>query len=100
MILISGRSFAFTGQMSTMSRKHAQEEVLSKGGSIPSSVTRELDYLVIGNLDSPLLKQDGKLGKKLLKAEELNDREQTIQIITEGQFIDMLQTDVIEATEA
>jgi len=99
--MISGRSFAFTGEMSTMSRKRAQEEVLSKGGSIPSSVTRELDYLVVGNLDSPLLKQEGKLGKKLLKAEELNEREQTIQIITEGQFIDMLQTEVTEeAAEA
>ena len=98
--MISGKSFAFTGEMSTMSRKHAQEEVLSKGGSIPSSVTRELDYLVVGNLDSPLIKQKGKRGKKLLKAEELNEREQTIQIITEGQFIDMLQTEVLEAAEA
>lgn len=98
--MISGKSFAFTGEMSTMSRKHAQEEVLSKGGSIPSSVTRELDYLVVGNLDSPLLKQTGKRGKKFLKAEELNEREETIQIISEGQFIDMLQTEVIEATEA
>ena len=48
--MISGKSFAFTGDLSTLSRKRAQEEVLRKGGSIPSSVTRELDYLVVGNL--------------------------------------------------
>ena len=93
--MISGKSFAFTGDMATMTKKHAQEEVLSRGGSIPSSVTRELDYLVVGNLNSPLLGDgaDGKKGKKLLKVEELNQREEeTIKIITEGQFIDMLQT--------
>ena len=91
--MISGRSFAFTGEMATMSRKLAQEEVLSRGGSIPSSVTRDLDYLVVGNRNSPLINNgNGKKGKKLLKVEELNEREETIKIITEGQFIDMLQT--------
>ena len=91
--MISGKSFAFTGEMSTMSRKHAQEEVLRRGGSIPSSVTRELDYLVVGNRNSPIFNGEGKKGKKFLKVEELNQREETIKIITEGQFIDMLQTE-------
>ncbi len=93
--MISGKSFAFTGDMTTMTKKHAQEAVLSRGGSIPSSVTRELDYLVVGNLNSPLLgnEAEGKKGKKFLKAEELNQREEeAVKIITEGQFIDMLQT--------
>ncbi len=88
--MISGRSFAFTGELATMSRKHAQEEVLRRGGSIPSSVTRELDYLVVGNRNSPLFNGNGKKGKKLLKVEEFNQREDTIEVITEGQFIDML----------
>jgi DNA polymerase-3 subunit epsilon len=91
-IMISGKSFAFTGELATMSRKHAQEEVLNRGGSIPSSVTRELDYLVVGNCNSPLINNgNGKKGKKLRKVEELNQRGVTIKIITEGQFIDMLQ---------
>ena len=94
--MISGNSFAFTGDLSTMSRKRAQEEVLRKGGSIPSSVTRELNYLVVGNLDSPLLSKKAKKGKKFLKAEELNLRGETIKLITEGQFIDMLETDLEE----
>ncbi len=90
--MISGKSFAFTGDLTTMSRKHAQEEVLQRGGSIPSSVTRELDYLVVGNRHSPLINNgNGKRGTKLIKAEELNQRENAINIITEGQFIDMLQ---------
>lgn len=91
--MVSGKSFAFTGELAMMSRKHAQEEVLTRGGSIPSSVTKELDYLVVGNRNSPLLNNgDGKKGKKFLKAEELNQRGESIKIITEGQFVDMLQT--------
>lgn len=93
--MISGKSFAFTGEMTTMSRKHAQEEVLRRGGSIPSSVTRELDFLVVGSKNSPLINNgNGKKGKKLRKVEELNQRGDTIQIITEGQFIDMLQVEM------
>ena len=93
--MISGRSFSFTGDMATMSREHAQQEVLRRGGSIPSSVTRELDYLVVGNKNSPLINHgNGKKGKKLRKAEELNQRGDSIRIITEGQFIDMLQTEM------
>ena len=93
--MVSGKSFAFTGELATMSRKHAQEEVLQRGGSIPSSVTRDLDYLVVGNRNSPLINNgNGKKGKKFMKTEELNQREKTIKIITEGKFIDMLQTEV------
>lgn len=93
--MISGKSFAFTGEMATMSYKHAQEEVLRRGGSIPSSVTRELDFLVVGSKNSPLINNgNGKKGKKLRKVEELNQRGEAIQIITEGQFIDMLQVEM------
>lgn len=90
--MIAGKSFAFTGQFSTMTREHARETVLNQGGSVPSSVTKGLDYLVVGNIGSPLINNgDGKKGKKFLKAHELNQRGANIQIITEGSFIDMLQ---------
>ncbi len=91
--MIAGKSFAFTGNLTTMTREHAREQVLNKGGSIPSSVTKTLDYLVVGNHESPLINNgNGKQGKKLVKARELNERGAQIQIITEGNFIDMLQT--------
>ena len=91
--MITGKSFAFTGQLTTMTREHAREKVLNKGGSVPSSVTKSLDYLVVGNLESPLINSgNGKKGMKLLKAQQLNERGANIQIITEGNFIDMLQT--------
>jgi NAD-dependent DNA ligase len=90
--MIAGKSFAFTGQFTMMTLEQARETVINKGGSIPSSVTKSLDYLVVGNLESPLMNNgDGKKGKKFSKAHELNERGANIQIITEGNFIDMQQ---------
>jgi NAD-dependent DNA ligase len=90
--MVAGKSFAFTGDFVTMTREHAREKVLSKGGSVPSSVTKSLDYLVVGNEESPLINDGtGKHGTKLMKAQELNARGASIQIITEGEFIDLLQ---------
>ncbi len=91
--MIAGKSFAFTGHFTTMTSELARETVLNKGGSVPSSVTKTLDYLVVGNRESPLLNNgDGKRGKKFVKAEELNERDANIQLVTEGNFIDMLQS--------
>jgi NAD-dependent DNA ligase len=95
--MISGKSFSFTGQFTTMTPELARESVLNKGGSVPSSVTKTLDYLVVGNQDSPLINNgNGKRGKKFSKAEELNERGANIEIITEGNFIDMLQAQAQE----
>ena len=92
--MIAGKSFAFTGYFTAMTRELARETVLNKGGSVPSSVTKNLDYLVVGNRESPLINNgDGKKGKKFLKAEELNGRGANIRFITEGNFIDMLQVE-------
>lgn len=89
--MIAGKSFAFTGDFTTMTSERARETVLNLGGSVPSSVTKTLDYLVVGNQESPLLRNgDGKRGKKFVKAEELNERGANIELITEGTFIDML----------
>ena len=91
--MISGKSFAFTGHFTTMTAELARQTVLNKGGSVPSSVTKTLDYLVVGNRESPLLNDgDGKRGKKFVTTEELNERGADIELITEGNFIDMLQS--------
>ena len=65
------KSLVFTGKMALMDRKSAQKEVKLKGGKTPSSVTKDLDYLVVGNDGSPLL-GEGQLSTKHKKAEALN----------------------------
>jgi DNA ligase (NAD+) len=89
-VAIAGRSFVFTGAMATLDRKSAQKAVRERGGSAPSSVTRELDYLVVGDKGSPLL-GEGTLSSKHKTAERYATDGALIAIITESAFVEMLE---------
>jgi len=71
---LSGRSFLFTGTLSTP-RKECEAQVKERGGRILSGVSKNLDYLVAGD----------KPGSKVKKAKELG-----IAVLTEQEFREML----------
>lgn len=68
---LTGRSFLFTGTLS-QPREHFQELARKAGGEIRSGVSKNLDYLVVGE----------KPGSKLRKAQELG-----INILDEDGFL-------------
>jgi len=72
---VAGKTFVLTGSLSSIKRSEAKEKITQKGGKVGSSVSRNTDYLVLG--ESP--------GSKLQKARELN-----ISILSEKQFLDLL----------
>lgn len=79
----------FTGTLEKMSRKEAMQNVVFLGGFCSNSITKETNYLILGNNDySPLVK-DGKSNKQK-KAEELKLSGYDIEIITENIFYDMI----------
>jgi len=86
---IAHRSFLFTGAMATLDRKSAQKAVRARGGTTPSSVTKELDYLVVGDKGSPLL-GEGAVSSKQKTAERYGEQGSPIAIITESAFLEML----------
>ena len=47
--VFSGKSFMFTGSLETMSRAEAKVLVENLGGKIASNVSKNLNYLIIGN---------------------------------------------------
>lgn len=49
---LKGKSFCFTGELSSMGRKDAQDAVLRNGGEVKSSVTKGLTYLVTNDPSS------------------------------------------------
>ncbi|MEM1069900.1 MAG: BRCT domain-containing protein [Planctomycetota bacterium] len=57
---LEGASFVFTGKLATMTRSGAQGMVTTAGGANSTSVTKKLDYLVIGDDGSPLYGQGRK----------------------------------------
>jgi DNA ligase (NAD+) len=68
---LSGKTFVFTGTLSAFPREEARRLVESLGGRVASSVSRKVDYVVVG----------ADPGEKLRKAQELG-----ITILTEEEF--------------
>jgi NAD-dependent DNA ligase len=87
---LSGQSFVFTGKMRTLQRKAAQERVVALGGLAPPSVTTELTHLVVGDEGSPLF-GEGVRGSKMKKAEKYNQQGAAIAIISETDFLKLLE---------
>jgi len=64
-VSFAGTQFVFTGKFDFGSRKECQEAVTQLGASAPKSMTRSVDYLVIGTQGSPTWKKKGKYGRKI-----------------------------------
>jgi len=86
---LSGQSFLFTGTMASMDRKEAEKKVESLGGEIASGVGKDLTYLVIG---SEGYKNRDK-GNKWIKAEKLIEKGAALKIISEEEFLVLLEND-------
>lgn len=75
---LTGKSFCFTGELISMKRKDAEEMVQKKGGTIKSSVTKGLSYLVTNTPNSG--------SSKNKKAQELGTA-----IISEKEFLPLVE---------
>ncbi|MGB0734007.1 MAG: BRCT domain-containing protein [Pontibacterium sp.] len=81
-IEFEGRSFLFTGTCAFGSRRECQEAVASLGGMNAKSVTKKLDYLVLGTYVTDSWAHES-FGRKIEKALEYRDSGLPIIIITE-----------------
>ncbi|MCH8799986.1 MAG: NAD-dependent DNA ligase LigA [Chloroflexi bacterium] len=79
---LTGRTFVVTGTLSGFSRTESESRIKALGGKITSSVTRNTDYLVVG--ESP--------GSKLAAAERLGTA-----ILDETAFAELLANPPVEA---
>jgi NAD-dependent DNA ligase len=83
-----GTQFLFVGKLEAMTREQARALVEAGGGLCPSAVSKDLDYLVVGNENSPLY--GGEKKPKQLKAESLIEAGAPIAVITEDEFLTLL----------
>lgn len=71
---LTGKSFAITGSLSTMSREAAADKIRGLGGTFQSSVGKGTTYLVTGaNTGNSKIEKANKLNVTVLSEEELND---------------------------
>lgn len=80
---LADKKVLFTGSMLSMDRKEGQHKVENSGGIVATSVTKDLDYLVVGD--------GGGAGSKLTKAEKLVEKGEKVKIISEKEFLEMMK---------
>lgn len=73
---LAGKSFVFTGELSSMSRDEAKDKVRALGGDASGSVSKKTSYVVAG--ESP--------GSKYAQAKKLG-----VKILTESEFLKMVK---------
>ncbi|EHJ52111.1 exonuclease domain-containing protein [Streptococcus macacae] len=84
-----GRHVVFTGKLEKMIRRDAMQIVVNLGGVLDKNVTKQTNYLILGNNDyNAILK--GEKSSKQKKAERLKLKGQDIEVIDEFTFYDLL----------
>lgn len=73
---LEGKTFLFTGKLSSMTRKEAEILISDRGGHILKQVTSNLNYLIVGN----------KFGSKFSKAIKIG----TVKILYEKEFYNFI----------
>lgn len=81
-----GRSVVFTGTLSSMVRSDAQHLIANIGGINSNTVTKDTDFLIVGQQDFRVVGDDG-MSNKQEKAQKLLAKGATIEVISESDFI-------------
>ena len=85
-----GLNVVFTGKLMSMSREDARRAVIYVGGAAPERLTKETNFLVVGNQDLRVVGEKGLSGK-MKKAADYKAKGCDIEIINETEFIELLQ---------
>jgi len=67
---IKDKTFVFTGELDTISREAAKEKVRELGGDVSESVSKEIDFMVVGSEPGSKYDKAKKLGVKAIGENE------------------------------
>lgn len=67
---LQGKTFVLTGSLRGLTRQEAKDKIKARGGKTKESVSRLLDYIVVGDEPGSKLAEAKKLGVKILSETE------------------------------
>jgi len=67
---LKGKTFVFTGGLKSMTREEAKKRVQALGGRVASDVSRNVDYVVVGEKPGSKLQRAQRLGLKIINEDE------------------------------
>jgi DNA polymerase-3 subunit epsilon len=85
-----GEVVCFSGDLDSYTRSRAQEVVASFGASISGIVTKKTTLVVMGGFDPASLRTGATLSSKVMRAKELAAAGQSVEIVTEQTFLEIL----------
>ncbi len=68
--ILEGKTFVFTGALKSMTRDQAKRKVIELGGKVTDSVSRKVDYVVVGESPGSKYQRALQLGIKTINEEE------------------------------
>ena len=87
------KSACFTGKLKSLTRVEAMEKLAGCGGIPEKGVTKNTHYLVMGDQDLRVVGEGGK-SAKIKKAEKLLKNGQSIQLLGEYEFLQMINSNL------
>ncbi len=81
-----GKTVIFTGTLSSMVRSKAQQAIADIGGLLGNAITKDTDFLVVGQQDYKVVGDDG-MSSKQEKAIKLIEKGAAIEVISENDFL-------------
>lgn len=85
-----GEVVCFSGDLDSYTRSEAQKVVASFGATVSGNVTKKTSLVVMGGFDPATLRPGATLSTKIQRAQELALGGQTVEIVTEQTFLEIL----------
>ncbi len=70
---LQGKTFVLTGSLTTMTRSQAKDILKRNGAKVSSSISKETDYLLAGDLPGSKYKKAQELGVSIISEEDLKN---------------------------
>lgn len=89
-VVFEGHAFCITGNIPGCPRKQMEEYIISHGGRVASSVSKKIQYLIIGEEDVIVVGNASGKSSKIARSEELIEKGFPIALIRGDRFAEII----------